>query len=143
QIEDKEANKNIDRDDDRYWKLGQFYVNKNDPSIFIEKRFGVGCTINWAHPLSWVFIFGIIALPIIIVSILIYLQKGRTNMACPNLVMILAPFIIIQVILLITALVDLIKRPQTLGPKWLWAIIIICINILGPILYFIIGRKEN
>jgi len=60
-----------------------------------------------------------------------------------NLFMILAPFIIIQVILLITALVDLIKRPQTLGLKWLWAIIIICINILGPILYFIIGRKEN
>lgn len=60
-----------------------------------------------------------------------------------NLFMILAPFIIIQVILLITALVDLIKRPQTLGPKWLWAIIIICINILGPILYFIIGRKST
>lgn len=60
-----------------------------------------------------------------------------------NLFMILAPFIIIQVILLITALVDLIKRPKTLGPKWLWAIIIICINIIGPILYFIIGRKEN
>jgi len=72
-IEDKEVNKNIDRDDDRYWKLGQFYVNKNDPSIFIEKRFGVGWTNNWAHPLSWVFIVGIIALPIIIVSILIYL----------------------------------------------------------------------
>lgn len=24
----------IDRDEDRYWKLGVFYVNKNDPSIF-------------------------------------------------------------------------------------------------------------
>jgi len=72
-IDDKEVNKNIDRDDDRYWKLGQFYVNKNDPSIFIEKRFGVGWTNNWAHPLSWVFIVGMIALPIIIVSILMYL----------------------------------------------------------------------
>src|SRR5699024_4973393 len=38
-IEDKEVNKTIDRDDDFYWKLGQFFVNKNDPSIFIEKRF--------------------------------------------------------------------------------------------------------
>jgi len=42
----------IDRDDDRYWKLGQFYFNKNDPSLFIEKRFGVGWTINFARPLA-------------------------------------------------------------------------------------------
>lgn len=72
-IDDKEVNKNIDRDDDRYWKLGQFYVNKNDPSIFIEKRFGVGWTNNWAHPLSWILTVGIITLPLIIISILIYL----------------------------------------------------------------------
>src|SRR5699024_1706237 len=60
-----------------------------------------------------------------------------------NLFMILAPFIIIQVILLITALVDLIKRPQTLGPKWLWAIIIICISILSTTLCMSNVRKEN
>lgn len=46
----------IDRDQDKYWKLGQFYVNRNDPSIFIEKRFGVGWTNNWAHPVSWLLI---------------------------------------------------------------------------------------
>lgn len=51
----------IDRDDDRYWKLGVFYYNKNDPSIFLEKRFGVGWTTNWAHPLSWIFILVVIA----------------------------------------------------------------------------------
>lgn len=64
-------------------------------------------------------------------------------METSNLFMILAPFIIIQLILLITAIVDLVKRPNTLGPKWLWAIIIIFLNILGPILYFVIGRKDN
>jgi len=42
----------MDRDDDTFWKLGQFYFNKEDPSIFIEKRFGVGWTNNWAHPIS-------------------------------------------------------------------------------------------
>lgn len=52
----------IDRDDDQHWKLGQFYFNKNDPSIFLEKRFGIGWTNNWAHPLSWVFLIGIIVL---------------------------------------------------------------------------------
>ncbi|WP_176009286.1 DUF1648 domain-containing protein [Paenalkalicoccus suaedae] len=51
----------IDRDDDTYWKLGQFYVNKHDPSLFLEKRFGVGWTINFARPLAWMILIGIIA----------------------------------------------------------------------------------
>ena len=61
----------IDRDDDRYWKLGQFYVNKNDPAIFIEKRFGIGWTNNWAHPLSW----GLVLVLIIIIVIPIIFFK--------------------------------------------------------------------
>ncbi|WP_404458203.1 DUF1648 domain-containing protein [Oceanobacillus kapialis] len=52
----------IDRDDDRYWKLGQFYFNKNDPAVFLEKRFGIGWTTNFARPLTWVILLGIIAL---------------------------------------------------------------------------------
>ncbi|MGM8366008.1 DUF1648 domain-containing protein [Virgibacillus sp. W0181] len=70
-VNDTEKNGKIDHDDDRYWKLGQFYVNKNDPSIFVEKRFGVGWTNNWAHPLSWIFVIAIIVIPLIIVWILI------------------------------------------------------------------------
>lgn len=42
----------IDRDDDRYWKLGQIYFNRHDPSLFVEKRFGIGWTINFARPLA-------------------------------------------------------------------------------------------
>ncbi|MCM3570528.1 DUF1648 domain-containing protein [Neobacillus mesonae] len=52
----------IDRDDDRYWKLGMFYFNPKDPAIFLEKRFGIGWTNNWAHPLSWIFIIVVILL---------------------------------------------------------------------------------
>lgn len=48
-------------DDDSYWKLGVFYFNKNDPSLFVEKRFGVGYTNNWAKPLSWLILIGIFA----------------------------------------------------------------------------------
>jgi len=54
----------IDRDDDRYWKLGMFYFNSNDPSLFLEKRFGVGWTINFARPLVWIVFIVIIALAI-------------------------------------------------------------------------------
>lgn len=54
----------IDRDDDRYWKLGQFYVNRRDPALFLEKRFGVGWTVNFANPVAWVLFGGILAISI-------------------------------------------------------------------------------
>ena len=43
----------MDVNDDQYWKAGLFYFNKNDPSIFVEKRFGVGWTINLANPIGF------------------------------------------------------------------------------------------
>jgi hypothetical protein len=35
------------------WKAGVFYVNPDDPALFVPKRFGIGYTLNFAHPLSW------------------------------------------------------------------------------------------
>ena len=32
--------------DNRFWHLGMFYVNRDDPSIMVEHRFGLGYTIN-------------------------------------------------------------------------------------------------
>lgn len=45
-----------DRTADRYWKLGLFYVNRDDPALFVEKRFGIGYTINFGHTGAWVFL---------------------------------------------------------------------------------------
>lgn len=56
---------------------------------------------------------------------------------------VIAPILVIQAVLLIVALVDLLKVSKTNGPKWLWAIIIVFINIVGPVLYFIFGRRPN
>ena len=53
-------------DDDHYWKAGVFYVNKNDPSIFVEKRFGVGWTINFGNPIGYVILFGPLLLILLI-----------------------------------------------------------------------------
>jgi hypothetical protein len=56
----------------------------------------------------------------------------------------LLPILLLQLALLAFALVDLVRRPQgqVNGPKWAWAFIIILINIIGPIAYFLIGRRE-
>ncbi|NWO13138.1 PLD nuclease N-terminal domain-containing protein [Virgibacillus sp.] len=56
---------------------------------------------------------------------------------------ILAPIIIIQLILVIVALIDWAKVKNTNGPKWLWLIIIIFLNMIGPILYFLFGRRHQ
>ncbi len=52
------------------------------------------------------------------------------------------PLIVIQLALLIVALLDLRKRMRTRGPKWMWVLIILFVNIIGPIIYFAVGREE-
>ncbi len=42
-----------DRDDDRFWKGGLIYVNRDDPAIMVGNRFGVGFTFNFANPAAW------------------------------------------------------------------------------------------
>lgn len=54
----------------------------------------------------------------------------------------LIPILILQLGLMIFALVDLARRERTKGPKWVWALIIIFVNLIGPILYFVAGREE-
>jgi uncharacterized membrane protein len=44
----------MDWDDDRCWKAGQFYFNRDDSRILVPKRLGFGRTLNFAHPVSWV-----------------------------------------------------------------------------------------
>jgi hypothetical protein len=56
---------------------------------------------------------------------------------------LLAPVILLQVILLITALISCVKQEETNGPKWMWILIILFVNLFGAILYFLIGRKNE
>ena len=55
------------RDDDELWKLGTFYCNREDPSIFVPKRFGVGWTINIANPWTWLVVAVFIAVTVLFV----------------------------------------------------------------------------
>lgn len=54
----------------------------------------------------------------------------------------LIPIMIIQLTLMAVALVDLSKRGRTRGPKWMWVLIILFVNLIGPIIYFAVGREE-
>lgn len=76
----KNDNKNnfINKDDDDHWILGNtIYYNKEDPSLFIEKRFGIGWTINAGRPLGLIIYISLIL--IIIVSIIASFLLNKEN----------------------------------------------------------------
>jgi uncharacterized membrane protein len=50
-----------DRDDDRFWKAGLLYVNRDDPAIVVGARLGAGWTLNVGNPAAWLIIAGIAA----------------------------------------------------------------------------------
>lgn len=57
---------------------------------------------------------------------------------------ILIPLFILQLVLLVTAIIHLVKNDRlTQQNKIIWALVIIFVNIIGPIIYLIFGRKED
>jgi uncharacterized membrane protein len=47
-----------DRDDDRFWKVGLLYVNRDDPAVVVAARFGAGWTLNFGNRAAWLIIAG-------------------------------------------------------------------------------------
>ena len=38
---------------DSCWIFGRLYLNRADPTLFVEKRMGLGYTLNLGNPWSW------------------------------------------------------------------------------------------
>lgn len=56
----------------------------------------------------------------------------------------LIPLVILELALLVIALVDIIRRPRVTGNnKVVWLIVVILFQVIGPIVYFVFGRKET
>ncbi len=60
-----------------------------------------------------------------------------------RLLPLLAPLLLIQLGLMVVALVDLARREHTRGPKWIWVIVIIVGELVGPLAYFLFGRSDE
>ncbi|NMS89630.1 PLDc_N domain-containing protein [Clostridioides difficile] len=57
---------------------------------------------------------------------------------------LLLPIIILNLILVITALIHIIKHPNyKIGNKAIWILLVLFVSIIGPILYFTIGRGDE
>jgi hypothetical protein len=61
-----------------------------------------------------------------------------------QIIALLAPIVIIQLGLMIAALIDLERAERRVrgGNKLVWAVVIVFVNVLGPIIYFVAGREE-
>ncbi|MBC2256456.1 PLDc_N domain-containing protein [Listeria ivanovii] len=56
---------------------------------------------------------------------------------------LIIPIIILYLALLLTAVIDLARNWQIRKNPVVWLLVIIFINIFGPVAYFIFGRKED
>ncbi len=61
-----------------------------------------------------------------------------------NQLPILLPVIILQFMLAIIALIHVLKHPNyRFGNKIMWILVVLFIQIIGPICYFAFGRGEE
>jgi hypothetical protein len=61
-----------------------------------------------------------------------------------RLLPMLIPVILLEFGLLVWALLDVIRREHVKGGnKLVWMLVIVLINIIGPIVYFLFGREED
>ncbi len=63
----------------------------------------------------------------------------------PTVLLLIIPLVLIELAMLILAVVDLLRDDRRVrgGNKGLWAVIIVFVNLIGPILYFLVGREEG
>lgn len=61
-----------------------------------------------------------------------------------QVIALLAPIVLLQLGLMIAALIDLERDERRVrgGSKLVWAVVIVFINVIGPIVYFVAGREE-
>jgi uncharacterized membrane protein len=47
---------------DSAWILGSIYYNPQDAAVFVQKRIGIGYTLNFGSRLAWLFIGAMVAM---------------------------------------------------------------------------------
>jgi uncharacterized membrane protein len=52
----------IHRDDDKHWRGGLFYINREDHALVVPRRFGLGWTLNFGNPRAAMLLAGAAAL---------------------------------------------------------------------------------
>lgn len=65
------------------------------------------------------------------------------NIDIMALLPIVLPVIVLGTLLILIALVDLYRHRKIRKNVFIWTLIVLLVNTFGPILYFILGRKDS
>ena len=70
--------------------------------------------------------------------------EAVADLKTEQILALLAPIVIIELGLLIVALHDLEQEDRHVrgGSKLVWALVIVFVNVVGPIIYLVAGREE-
>jgi ABC-2 type transport system ATP-binding protein len=70
---------------------------------------------------------------------------GAVTAPPTEILLLLVPLLLIQLVLIIAALWDLSRPGRRVrgGSRVLWVLVILLANTIGPILYFVVGREES
>ena len=62
-----------------------------------------------------------------------------------NLLLILLPLVVIELGLVVFSLVDLFKPERRVvgDNKLVWALVIVLVGTIGPVVYLLVGRKQS
>jgi len=62
-----------------------------------------------------------------------------------QILLLLLPLVIVEIALLVLALRDLLRPERRVrgDSKLLWGLVIVFVSMLGPILYFVVGREPE
>ena len=55
------------------------------------------------------------------------------------ILLVLVPVFILQAVLFIVALVSILKKKVPTADKVIWLLVVLLVNIIGPIVYFAVG----
>lgn len=57
---------------------------------------------------------------------------------------ILLPLILAELVLALTALVHVLRYPSyRFGNKFFWILVVLLVQFMGPVIYFVFGRGED
>ena len=62
-----------------------------------------------------------------------------------TILLLILPIVILEIVLIVLALRDLVRPERRVrgDSKLLWGVVIVLLQLLGPILYFVVGRETE
>jgi uncharacterized membrane protein len=64
-----------DSTDRRFWKAGILYYNSEDSALWVPKRYGLGYTLNFGRPVSWL----VLGLILLVPATILFFVHGSTG----------------------------------------------------------------